>query len=92
MNLQKETHRLREQTDSCWGKGPGKETVREFAVDMYTRLYLKWIANKNLLYSTWNYTQRYVAAWMEGEFEGEGIHVYVWLNPIAVHMKLSQYC
>ena len=23
---------------------------------------------------------------------GEWIHVYVWLSPFAVHLKLSQYC
>ena len=29
----------------------------------------------------------YVAAWMEGEFGREGIHVYVWLCPFTVHLK-----
>ena len=46
---------------------------------MYTVLYLKWITNKDLLYSTWNSAQCYVAAWMGGEFGGEWAHVYVWL-------------
>jgi len=32
-------------------------------MDMHT-----WIANKNLLYSTGNSAQYYVAAWMGGEF------------------------
>ena len=32
-----------------------------------------------------------VAAWMGGEFEGEWIHVYAWLSPFAVHLKLSQH-
>ena len=27
-----------------------------------------------------------------GEFGGEGVHVYVWLSPFAVHQKLSQHC
>ena len=31
---------------------------------MYTMLYLKWITNKDLLYSTWNSAQCSVAAWM----------------------------
>ena len=35
---------------------------------------LKWITNKDLLYSTWNSTQYYMAAWMGGEF-GEWIHI-----------------
>ena len=30
-------------------------------MDMYTLLYLNWVINKDLLYSTWNSTQCYVA-------------------------------
>ena len=48
---------------------------------MYSLLYLKWITNKNLLYSSWNSDQCYVPACMGGGFEGEWIHVYVWLSP-----------
>ena len=36
----------------------------------YTLLYCKWITNKDLLYSTGNTAQYYVAAWMGGEFGG----------------------
>ena len=61
-------------------------------MDMYTPLYLKRITNKDLLYSTGNPAQCYVAAWMGGEFGGEQIHVYAWLSPFGVHLKLSQYC
>jgi hypothetical protein len=44
---------------------------------MYTVLYLKWITNKDLLYSTWNSVQCDVAAWMGGEFgENEYMHMY----------------
>ena len=46
--------------------------VREFGMDMYTLLYVKWITNKDLLYSTWNSAQCYVAAWMGGEFGENG--------------------
>ena len=35
-------------------------------MDIYTLLYLKQITNKDLLYSTGNSVQRYVAAWMGG--------------------------
>ena len=55
-------------------------------------MYLKWITNKILLYSTGNSVQCYVAAWMGGEFWREWIHVYVRLGPFAVHLKLSQHC
>ena len=56
---------------------------------MYTLLYLKLMTNKDLLYSTGNTAQCYVAAWIGGEFGGEWIHVYVWLSPITVHLKLT---
>ena len=55
-------------------------------------LYLKWITNKDLLYSTGNSAQCYVAARMGREFGGEWKHVYVWLSPFAVHLKLLQHC
>ena len=58
---------------------------------MYTLLYLKWITNKDLLYSTGNSAQCYVAAWVGGEF-GENGCMYIWLSPFAAHMKLSQHC
>ena len=61
-------------------------------IGMYTLLYLKWITNKELLYSRRNSVQCYVAAWMGREAGGEWIHVYVSLSPFAAHLKLSQYC
>ena len=64
---------------------------REFWINMYTLLYLKWKSNRDLLYSTGNSTQCYVAAWMGGESGGDQIHVFVWLSPFAVHLKLSQH-
>jgi len=33
-------------------------------MDMDTVLYLKWVTNKDLLYSTWNSDQCSVAGWM----------------------------
>ena len=61
-------------------------------MDMYTLLYLKRITNEDLLYSTGNSVQCYVAARMGEEFGGEWIHVYMWLSPFVVHLKLSQQC
>lgn len=49
---------------------------------MYTLLYLMWITNKVLLYSTWNSVQFYVPAWKGEGFGGEWIHLYVWLSPL----------
>ena len=59
---------------------------------MYALLYLKWITNKNLLYSTWNSAQCSVPAWMGRGFGGEWMHVCVWLSPFTVHLELSQHC
>ena len=88
-----DTHRLRKLTYG-YGRGAGREKriVREFGIDMYTLLYLKWISNKDLLvHSTWNSAQCYVAAWLGREFGGDWIHVYVWLSSFTVHQKLSQH-
>ena len=38
----------------------GRGTDWEFGNDMYTLLYLKWITNRDLLYSTGNSAQYYV--------------------------------
>ena len=40
-------------------------------MDMYTLLYLKWITNKDLLYSTGNSAQYSVTASLGKEFEKE---------------------
>ena len=61
--------------DEGWTEG----IVKEFGMDMYTLLYLKWITNKDLLYSTGNSSQCYVAAWMAAEFGGNGyMYMYGW--------------
>ena len=70
----------------------GRRIVREFGMDMYTLLYLKWITDKILLYSAWNSAQSYLATCMGGESGGEWRHVSEWLSPFAVHLKLSQHC
>ena len=74
------------------GEGWRERIVQKFGMDRYTVLYLKWITNKDLLYSTDNSAQCYVAAWMRAESGGELIHVCVWLSPLTVHLKLSPHC
>ena len=74
------------------GEGWEEGIVREFRIDRYTLLYLKWITNKDLPYNTGNSAQCYVAAWMWVGFGGIWINEYVCLSPFAVHLKLSQYC
>ena len=41
------------------------------------------------MYNTGNSAQYYMAAWMGEEFGGEWIHIYVWLSPLAVCLKVS---
>ena len=65
---------------------------KQLGMDMYTLLYLGWVTNKDLLYSTGNSAQCHVAAWVGGEFGEEWIPVYVRLSPFATHLKLSQHC
>ena len=78
----------------------GEGIVREFGMDMYTLLFLKWIINTDLLYSTGVSVQCYVVAWIAGESGGEWLHVcaytyihtyihtyiYIWLSPFAVYL------
>ena len=52
------------------GEGWGEGIVREFGEVTYTLLYLKGMTNKDLLGSTGNSAQYYVAAWM-GRVLGE---------------------
>ena len=52
------------------GQGAGEGIVKEFGLCVYTLPYLKWITNKDLVYSTGNSAQCYVASWM-GREHGE---------------------
>ena len=54
--------------------------------------FFKMDNNKHVPYSTGNSARRSMAAWMGGELGGERIHVYAWLSPFAVHLKLSPHC
>ena len=49
----------------------------EIGIDIYTLLYMKYITNKNLLYSTGNSTQHSVMAYMGIESKKEWIYVYI---------------
>ena len=49
----------------------------EIGIAIYTLLYIKWINNKPLLYSTENSTQYSVMAYMGKESKNKWIYVYV---------------
>ena len=74
MNLltkQKETHR-----EWTYGEKDGRGVVvRVFGMDMYTLLYLKWIINKDVLYSAVG------CGSLDGRgFGGEWVRVYGWAS------------
>ena len=83
MNLQNRKrlteNKLMTAKEEEWGEG----IVREFGIDMYTLLYLKWITNKDLLYSTWNSAQCCVS--LDGK-EAWG------RMDTCIHMTQSLYC
>ena len=65
-----------------------------FGVGLYALLYLKWITNRDLLYSTWKSVQCYVAAWMGREY-GMDTHICMaeslFCLPITQHSLLICY-
>ena len=78
---------------------PGKDgfellgVMKEHGIPViYTLLHLKWVTNKDLLYSTGNPAQCDMEACMGGKLRRGGIRVCVWLSPFVVHLKLSQHC
>ena len=78
MNLstkQKQTHRHREQTCGCQGGGGGGLDPA-FGVSRCKLLYIGWINNKVLLYSTGNYIPHPVINHNRQEYE-EYIYLYL---------------
>ena len=79
MNLptkQKQTHRHREQTCGCQeGGGVGGGRDWEFGISRCTLLYIEWINNKVLLYSTGNCSQYPVINHNGKEYEKEYIYI-----------------
>ena len=60
MNLsmkQKQTHGHRQQTGGCQGGRGWRRTELEIGVSRYQLLFMEWINNKVLLYSTENHIQ-----------------------------------
>ena len=77
MNLSvKITHRHREQTCGCQGEGMD----REFGISSCKVLYIEWMDNKVLLYSTGNYIQYLVINHNGKEYEKECVRVCIYIN------------
>ena len=54
LNIRNRLTDLSERLIVAVAEGLGEGTARESGMDMYTLLYLKWITNKDLPYSTGN--------------------------------------
>ena len=68
------------QKTNLWvpkGKVWGWGINREFGIKRYTLLYIKWIINKDLLYSTGNYIQCLIVTYNGKESEKECVCVCV---------------
>ena len=65
--------------------------VRKFGMGVFTLLYLKQITNKDLLYSTGNSAQCYVAAWMGGEFGEKWMAESIGCPPESITILLIGY-
>ena len=50
----------------------------EFGINRYTLLYIKWIKNEDLLYSTGNYIQ-YLIITYNGKEPEKGKYVYIYM-------------
>ena len=85
---QKQTHRHRKQTYGCQ-RGKGGGINQEFGSNISTRLCIKQINNKDLLYSIGNSTQYFVMSCIEKESEKEFTYLFIKLNHFAVHLKLT---
>ena len=78
MNLskkQKQTHRHRERLVVAKGETGGRGKNWEFGISRCKLLYIGWINNKVLLYSTGNYIQYPVINHNGKEYEKEYIHI-----------------
>ena len=73
--LSVQTHRHREQTRGCQGGRGGGGMECKFGISRYKLLYIEWINNKVLLYSTGNCIQYPVINHNGKEYEEEYIYV-----------------
>ena len=82
MNLspkQKHTHRHREQTCGCQGAGGWGGMEWEVGVSRCKLLYIGWINNKVLLYSTGKYIQYPMINHNGKEYKKECIYIYIYI-------------
>ena len=91
MNLstkQKQTHRHRKQT-YVYQMGRGEGINKDLGISRYKLLYIKQISNKDLLYSTGNYTQYLVITYNGKEYEKEYIYMYLFFQVLFPYRLLQ---
>ena len=98
MNLstkQKQTHRRREQTCGCQrvsADGGGMEW--EFGISRCKLVYIGWINNKVLLYSTGNYTQCLLITYNGKEYEKEYVcvvYIYIYTHTYITESYITEH-
>ena len=72
-----ETDTQTQKTKLWLPKEKGGRINQEFGINIYTLLHIKQITNKDLLYSTGNYTSHFVITYKGKESEKKQIHMYV---------------
>ena len=72
---QKQTYRYREQPCGCQEERGGREKDWEFGISRCKLLYIAWINNKILLYSSGNYIQYLIINYNRKESEKEYIYI-----------------
>ena len=65
-----------------------EEIVREFGMDMYLLLYLKWITTRNYCIPRGTLLN----VMRQPGWEGVRGSMETWLSLYVVHLKLSQHC
>ena len=84
---QKQTHRHREQTCGCQAGGGRGGLDWEFGISRCKLLFIGWINNKVLPYSTGNYIQYPVINYNGKEYGKEYVCVYIY---IYIYMYISE--
>ena len=77
MNVyKKQTRRHRKQIMVMKGEKGGDEINQAFGINRYTVLYIKQITNKDLWFSTGNYTQYFVTIYKRKESGKQCVCIY----------------
>ena len=74
------------------GEGNGRGMQWEVGVSIRKLLYIEWINNKVLLYSTENYIQYPMINHNGKEYLKKNVYICIYVLYFAVEQKLTQHC